>query len=292
LHARADLAYDRDSGMAFARRHQLALELALFALIAYLAALGVTGALRLAVDDLPAPPAEAAAHVAASPAPLADYAVIAARDIFNPPRGSGAGRTTTLRLWGVGLAGAEARAVIEDTRTHRQDLYRVGDDIAGARVAAIDWDRVTLERGGAEEVLELGPPGTAPASQVEPVGTPAPDGAGGDRIRRTGADAFLVDRRELAAAVDNVSGLMTQLRAVAEVHDGRPAGFRLFQIRDDSLFARLGLRDGDVVQRLNGAEVGEPAALLGFLQRLRTEPRVALDIVRADVPRTLVYDLR
>jgi hypothetical protein len=38
--------------------------------------------------------------------------------------------------------------------------------------------------------------------------------------------------------------------------------------------------------------VGEPAALLGFLQRLRSEPRVAVDIIRADVPRTLVYDLR
>ena len=126
--------------------------------------------------------------------------------------------------------------------------------------------------------------------QLSPI--PPVDAPGGERIRRTGENAFLVDRRELAAAADNVSGLMTQLRAVAEVHDGRPAGFRLFQIRDDSLFARLGLRDGDVVQRLNGAQVGEPAALLGFLQRLRTEPRVALDIVRADVPRTLVYDLR
>jgi len=28
------------------------------------------------------------------------------------------------------------------------------------------------------------------------------------------------------------------------------------------------------------------------IQRLRTEPRVALDIVRGGVPRTLVYDLR
>jgi len=101
-----------------------------------------------------------------------------------------------------------------------------------------------------------------------------------------------VDRREVAGAVDNMSGLMTQLRAVAEVREGRPAGFRLFQIRDDSLFAKLGLQNGDVVERVNGAQIADPTALLGFLQRLRTEPRVALDIVRGDAPRTLVYDLR
>src|SRR5437899_3304505 len=169
--------------MGFVRRHRLALELALLALVAYLAAVGVTTGLGTAVDDVP-------------PAPAAETPA---------------------------------------------------------------------------------PPAAAPAD---------------DRIRRTAENAFIVDRREVAGAVDNMSGLMTQLRAVAEVREGRPAGFRLFQIRDDSLFAKLGLRNGDVVERVNGAQVADPTALLGFLQRLRTEPRVALDIVRGDAPRTLVYDLR
>src|SRR5437667_247318 len=167
--------------MGFVRRHRLALELALLALVAYLAAVGVTTALDAAVDDVPPAPVEpAAAPPPHGPGPLADYALIAERDLFNPAREGG----------------------------------------APARHAAL------------------------------------------------------------------------RLRAVAEVRDGRPAGFRLFQIRDDSLFARLGLRNGDVVERVNGAQVADPAALLGFLQRLRTEPRVALDIVRGDAPRTLVYDLR
>src|SRR5207244_3413218 len=195
--------------MGSVRRHRLALELVLLALVGYLAAVGVTTGLGTAVDDVPPAPAAAPAPGAHPPGPLADYALIAERDIFNP-----------------------------------------------------------TPRGGAA---------AAPADE---------------RIRRTAENAFIVDRREVAGAVDNVSGLMTQLRAVAEVRDGRPAGFRLFQIRDDSLFARLGLQNGDVVQRVNGAQVADPAALLGFLQRLRTEPRVALDIVRGDAPRTLVYDLR
>jgi general secretion pathway protein C len=128
----------------------------------------------------------------------------------------------------------------------------------------------------------------APAPAAEPAPAPEP----GEHIRRTGENAWLVDRREIAGALGNTSGLLTQLRAVAEVRDGRPAGFRLFRIREESLFARLGLRDGDVVERVNGTEVHDPTALLRFLERLGHEPRVALDIVRADAPRTLVYDLR
>jgi len=276
--------------MLLARRHLLAFEFALLALVTYLAALGVSEGIRLAVDDVQVAPAEQPAHAPEhAPAPLADYAIIADRDIFNPARVAAARQTGTLRLWGVGFAGREARAVIEDTEARRQDLYRVGDRVGGARVTAIDWDRVTLDGPGGEQILELAtPPAEGPAAD-EPA---PPTVAATDRIRRTSENGYLVDRRELDGALDGMSGLMTQLRAVAEVRDGRPAGFRLFQIRNDSLFARLGLRDGDVVQRVNGRQIAEPAALLGFLDRLKHEPRVALDIVRADAPRTLVYDLR
>ena len=258
--------------MDLARRHRLAIELALLALVAYLAALGGSAALRAAVADVPPPPAEVERPAPASGArPLAEYAIITERDVFNPAGTPRAGTTDhpALRLWGVGLDGREARAVIEDLATHRQDLYRIGD-----------------------EVLELAPPASETPAETSAEPPAAPAAARGDRIRRTGENAFVVDRREIVGAVDNMSGLMTQLRAVAEVHDGHPAGFRLFRIQDGSLFARLGLRDGEVVRRVNGTEIGEPAALLGFLQRLRDEPRVALDIVRGDAPRTLVYDLR
>lgn len=282
--------------MSLARRQRLALELALLALVAYLAARSLGDAVDLAAASAPRPAAAPAPEPAPVPvAPLAAYEVIAERDIFNPGRGEGGpvAQRGALRLWGVGMHGGEARAVIEDGTTRRQELYRVGDAIAGGRVAAIDWDRVTLAVGDGETVLELEPPptgGAAAEERAEPAAAPVRVSAE-ERIRRTGDDAWIVDRRALAGS-DGMSGLLTQLRAVAEVRDGRPAGFRLFQIRQDSLFARLGLRDGDVVRRVNGAEIAEPAALLGFLDRLRSEPRVALDIVRGDRPRTLVYDLR
>ncbi len=151
-----------------------------------------------------------------------------------------------------------------------------------------------LVGSGGETVLALAPADAsrdaAPRAADDPGDAPAPEPAA--TIRQTSATGFIVDRRELAGAVDDMSGLLTQLRAVAEVHDGRPAGFRLFQMKDGSFFRRLGLQNGDVVQRVNGEAVTDPATLLAFLQRLRTEPRVALDIKRGAARQTLVYDLR
>jgi type II secretion system protein C len=280
--------------MPASRRLRLALELGLVLLVVTLAAYGVSAAIRVATSgEVPVATFEPQDGGVARHAldPLDSYGVIAARDVFNPAAATDRRVAEGLRLWGVGLHGTSGHAVIEDLETHRQELYRVGDAIRGARIVGIAWDRVTLEQSGQEATLELAPPGERHAAQAED-GATAPPAQTPATIRRTGADAFIVDRRELAGAVDNMSGLMTQLRAVAEVADGRPAGFRLFQIKEDSIFHRLGLQDGDVVQRVNGTTLDDPTSLLTFLGRLRNEPRVAVDIVRAGAARTLVYDLR
>lgn len=280
--------------MPASRRLRLALEIGLAALVVTLAAYGVSAGLAAAtsggVPDLIAPVLPAPLPRALDP--LESYAVIQTRDLFNPLPEVDRRLTDGLTLWGVGLHGARGHAVIEDVEARRQELYRVGDTVRGARVTAIAWDRVTLERDGVEATLELASPGERRVDEATAAAGEASSPAPSQRIRRTGADAYIVDRRELAGAVDNMSGLMTQLRAVAEVADGRPAGFRLFQIKEDSLFRRLGLQDGDVVQRVNGTAVSDPGSLLAFLDRLRSEPRVAVDIVRGGAARTLVYDLR
>ena len=283
--------------MLVPRRLRLALEIGLAALAVALAAYGVSLGLAAATSGTLPPEALASTpRQGGRPlGPLESYSVIAARDVFNPAAAAdNRSAAEGLRLWGVGVHGKQSRAVIEDQETHRQELYRVGEEIHGARITSIGWDRVTLMRNGVESTLELAAPG-----ERRDQGTP-PQGGGATtepetpaaRIRRTGTDAFIVDRHELDGVVDNMSGLMTQLRAVAEVTEGRPSGFRLFQIKEDSIFHRLGLEDGDVVQRVNGTVVSDPTSLLSFLGRLRSEPRVAVDIVRGGGTRTLVYDLR
>ncbi len=275
-----------------ARRHRLLVELGLLAIVAYLAGLGLRQAVLASLDAPPPAIPVAAERTTYDVGPLADYAVITERNLFaaSPAAAAAEPRAAALRLWGIAFAGAEALAIIEDTETHTQALYRLGDRVGDGRLASIGWDRATVAFDGGDAVLEMArepAPADVPATEDAPPTPPA-----GDRIRRTGENAYLVDRREITGALGNSSGLLTQLRAVAEVREGRPAGFRLFRIRAESLFARLGLRDGDVVERVNGTEVHDPAALLRFLERLGHEPRVALDIVRADAPRTLVYDLR
>jgi general secretion pathway protein C len=271
------------------------LELLLVAVVAWLAATAVSGVTRLLLEDAPIAQPVEATPVPPAIEPLDAFQTIATRDVFNAGAPKATGTAPAVRLWGVGMHGEDAYAVIEDPATREQRLQRVGDEIGGARITAIAWDRVTLRDADGEHTLLLTTePGVADADAgragLPPGGIPpaAPDVP----VRQTGPDSYIVDRGALTGAVDNTSGLLTQLRAVPEVSEGRPIGFRLFQINPQSVFARLGIRNGDVVQRVNGSTLADPASLLGFLQRLQNEPRVALDIVRGGQPHTLVYDLR
>jgi len=266
----------------------------MLAVAAFLAASVLGTAARVLFDDtVPAAVPDLWADDAGRAEPLDAFQTIATRDVFNGTRDVSPARPRlALRLWGIGMHADRAYAVIEDPATGRQALYRVGDEIGDARIDAIAWDHVVLRRPGGDESLPMTTEPSAPAPGGGEPGEPPPPRAPDATIRQTGPDAFIVERAALTGAVDNTSGLLTQLRAVPEVADGRPVGFRLFQINPESVFTRLGLRNGDVVQRVNGTTLANPASLLGFLQRLRDEPRVALDIVRAGDARTLVYDLR
>ena len=139
--------------MPASRRLWLALEIGLAALVVSLAALGVSEGLRAATSDDVAITPNAISRterLPQAPGPLEAYAVIASRDVFNPAPDGERRITDGLRLWGVGLHGARGHAVIEDQGARRQDLYAVGDSIRGARITAIAWDRVTLERDGVD----------------------------------------------------------------------------------------------------------------------------------------------
>ena len=230
----------------YARRE---LELALLAMSTALAVFGVNAAVRLALDDVPAATPVSALPRAAAPEPLDAWAPIAARDLFNgdaAPR-----RATRSDDWSASGSRAARRARSSRTpdaspgargrrrrgRRRARDVDRMGPRRARGRRRrgrARARDRAAGPRRGAR----------APARR----GDAPPDGPRGQRaIRRTAPNAYVVDRRELAGALDDMSGLMTQLRAVAEVQR-RPAG-RLPPLphAGRSIFAPPRAPDGDVV---------------------------------------------
>ncbi len=169
--------------------------LALNIVLAIVSIVLVAGIVRTLIvrRALPTPAAPRTATVPApAPAPatenvdpgLSGYAVIAARNLFNPDRRETAVATAPVAkpiLHGVVMDGAKSRAFLEDPATKRVAGYSAGDMIGSGRIQRISDDRVVIARDeGLLEVLLHDPSKpratavTAAPTQQAPTGAPTP----------------------------------------------------------------------------------------------------------------------
>jgi len=258
------------------------------------------------------------------------YGVISSRDVFNSAKPADtpapeAPKPTELRLklWGVVVhEDGSSYCVIEDLTTRQQELYRIDDMIASvARVKHVEWDKVIIDRDGKDEILELEKPAAGGPVAVAAAGTaglahPAagPGGRGAARrekmaanraaasetpqaqdsggIRMVSEGQYEIDRAEVDSALDNMNQLFTQIRAVPHFQGGKSTGFRLFAIRQNSIFDRLGLRNGDIIQSVNGVDVSDASKALSLFNDLRNVPQVNVKYIRNKEEGTSSYNIR
>lgn len=182
-------------------------------------------------------------------------------------------------------------AVIRDA-DQRTGIFEVGDPIRGATVAAIEETRVYLDRGDRRESLDLtGGPSSAqpppPARPSDPLSRQLDRG-----IRKTGEYAYDVDRATLESLLQNTNLLTASARIVPEVEDGRAAGFRLYSVRPDGPFARIGLQNGDVISSVNGLDLTSVEKAVQVYARLQSASHASLGLERNGRRVTLEYGIR
>jgi general secretion pathway protein C len=86
---------------------------------------------------------------------------------------------------------------------------------------------------------------------------------------------------------------MTQARMVPNFTPDRQVdGFRIFQIRPGSIFQKLGLRNGDVIQRVNGIKLDDPTKGLELFTALKNLSNFTIDLKRNNVNMTMTYTVK
>ncbi len=298
--------------------------------VAYL--LLVTAAAVMAADiakgyvtmRLSAPAVQPPARVSSSAAPavqrmaLADYAIISARNLFNanPPSGDSAPaaevkaveeavQPTQLRLRLIGIVAGDLPqqqyAIIEDLqRSGAQDIYQVGDVVQRAAIIDIRPDCVLLDTRRQREKLcfdydkHTGDTNGRPAPHG-PDGredsAAAVDEPGDDDIVRVDQGTWRVKRELITEQFADLGTLSRQVRVTPHSIQGKPSGFRLTRLRP-GLLQRIGLINGDVLQRVNGLDINSPEEALKAYQAVQSEPTVRLEILRRNSPTTLTYEIR
>jgi general secretion pathway protein C len=291
--------------MTFSPQYLVAVNLALLAFAAYSAS-AIVGTV-LGAKLMPPP----AVEISPPPPPIpqegnkpeAYYALIHRRDIFNstgpaaPPTPAPVIDKTPLKLklWGVALhEDGTSYAIIEDLTQRKQDLYPAKAEVpGGATVKSIEWDRVVLNRNGQDEILDLEQAVAAPRAPSRLVRSALGRRAVADaHVKEVSDNEYVIDRSEVDSALENMSQLFTQIRAVPHFEGGKATGFRLFAIRSGSLFDKIGLKNGDIIKSINGSPMNDPSRAMTLLQQLRSQNDLTVELVRNRQPQKLVYSFR
>lgn len=110
-------------------------------------------------------------------------------------------------------------------------------------------------------------------------------------IKKTGDGTYEVGQGEVDKALNNLADLATQARIVPAFEGGKSVGFKLFSIRPGSLYSKIGLQNGDVINRINGYEITSPDKALEVYSKLKDSKHVTVDVKRRGKPTTLDYSI-
>ncbi len=192
----------------------------------------------------------------------------------------------------------DSYATIVNTENQRQGSFGVGDPIPGAtgKLKEIHYKYVDFENGGHIERL-------VPAGQQAPVAAPvaaaAPEGDGDELqaandsgIKKIDDSTYEIDKGLVEKILANPMGVAKGARVVPAVVNGKPAGFKLYAIRPSSVYAKLGLTNGDTLSAINGMELTTADKALEVYTKLREATSLEVEIQRRGKPMTLKYTIR
>ena len=234
--------------------------------------------------------------------PLKDFRVVMDRNIFGSEEKAAEGikptdletlEPTSLKVALLGTVTGNpqnAVAVIEETDKRKQGLYRVGDSVQDAIVKMILRGKVVLRVGDKDEILTMEESSSKRAS-LEEEASSARNRRLPTRASQRGA-SITVRRSDVQDALQNINTLLSQVRIRPHFKDGKADGLALSNIKGDSIFAKLGLRDGDIVQGVNDRPITSPDDIVSFYNKLTSGSRISLQINRRGQERTINYRIR
>jgi general secretion pathway protein C len=187
-------------------------------------------------------------------------------------------------------------AVIRDTELKSIGPHPVGGKVHGATVIEILETRIYLDNAGKTEYLDLfekpAPPAPPPAAASAAGGTDPLSIEMDKGITKKGENTYEIQRNTLESVLGNMSLLSRSARIVPEMRDGKAAGFRLYAVKPDGPFAKIGMQNGDVISSINGLEITSPEKALEVYAKLKSASHLSLGMESNGKKITKDYTIR
>ncbi|MBK8012373.1 MAG: general secretion pathway protein GspC [Deltaproteobacteria bacterium] len=219
---------------------------------------------------------------------------------FDPLSCEPASMPTALLGTIVGRSPETSVAIFQDQAAQATLVARIEDRILEqATIKLIAQREVHVDHNGRCEIFSLDEQKPAPPriASAPPPPPPPPSGGPADvqfgkGVRQTSATEYEIPRTEVDSVLSNLSAIATQARIVPSFQNGKANGFKLFSIKPNSLYSKIGIQNGDVIQRINGYEMNGPEKAFEVYSKLKDAGSISVDLIRRGKSQSLNYTIR
>lgn len=200
-----------------------------------------------------------------------------------------------LKLIGT-YAGPVGFAVFEKT-SGEQDAFRVGQKVFEAgELISVEDGKARLSAGGTEVTFNVFREEVPSSISGMAEGAASDAGAGapsGSRYtEKVSENSWVIDQKAVSASLNDMGRIMSDARLTPKVSDAGVEGFTVTEIKPSGVFDAIGIKDGDVLTKINGYEIDSPEKAVQVLSALRGQTSIDLDILRNGQPKSLHYTIR
>jgi type II secretion system protein C len=246
-------------------------------------------------------PAPAAESVQAAAVPIREpadaYRVIPERNLFDTTTKTAGDKQVVAVQQDIALAidlrgtiagGAKyGFAVVEEKGTQKQRLVKAGDIVAGAKVVRITRNAVDFLVGNQERTLKIAETKEAPILPPSQGGTastgpPLPPPSG----------SVVINRSEIGESLKDMGSLLRQAQIRPYFNAGVPDGFIINSIRRGSLYQKMGIVNGDIIQEVNSRKIQTADDITGLLNAMRSGSSLSLTVKRGGKQEMLNYQFQ
>lgn len=191
-----------------------------------------------------------------------------------------------IRLLGTVVAGDRSFAVMQ-LGAGDEKVVQLGTDIQpGVTLVGVEADAIVVDNRGRKEKVMMARGALGDAGTMLPATPPGPAATAGHAVSQT------FTRAAIDTQMQDLPGLLTGALAVPHQTNGNPDGFLIQDIVPGSLYDKAGLKNGDVIRRVNGEEIASPEKGIALFQALQTANSLDLEITRAGAVQRLHFDIR
>lgn len=195
------------------------------------------------------------------------------------------------KLLGTAVFSNELQSVARISENGRPEAknYRINDLINNeAKIYAIERNRVYFTLNGRKEYLEVDRLPNIFRNPPPPTTGAATPSAG----VKVDGNKVTISKAKVDSTLQDLNQVIQQARMVPNYENGQVDGFKIFGIRNGSIFQDLGLQNGDVINNINGTQIDSLEKALPMLQLLKTESSYTIDVTRKGSKQTMSINIQ